>query len=133
MPGGAGRGAGHLNPHLSRPCSIREAGVVFLGEGTVVGSSLSLGAREIGVSSAGLPTRLPETRATPACSRRPAPRERAECRTGTVQTARGLVPARNAQGQRRQSSVTVAVLATAPFGVHSVSWGRRQALLPGSA
>lgn len=52
---------------------------------------------------------------------------------GTVQTARGLVPARNAQGQRRQSSVTVAVLATAPFGVHSVPWGRRQALLPGSA
>lgn len=133
MPGGAGRGAGHLNPHLSRLCSIREAGVVFLGEGTVVGSSLSLGAREIGVSSAVLPTRLPETRATPARSRRPVPRERAECRTGTVQTARGLVPARNAQGLRRQSSVTVAVLATAPFGVHSVPWGRRQALLPGSA
>lgn len=107
--------------------------MVFLGEGTVVGSSLSLGAREIGVSSAVLPTRLPETRATPARSGRPAPRERAECRTGTVQMARGLVPARNAQGQRRQSSVTVAVLATAPFGVHSVPWGRRQALLPGSA
>lgn len=49
MPGVAGSGVGHLNPHLSKQCLICEAGVVFLGKRTVVGSfhlSLSLGARE---------------------------------------------------------------------------------------